>query len=259
VAGQIRRGVRRAAAGGAGRAAAQLAAHGRRRGSGLLARCTLAGLTSHELGPAEQIRSGLATLGCALAAVLAFGTFILAQLATGWQWAAGGPPSAAAATVVLATTTGVLGLLGIAAAAPVGWLAIAAVIRDRGRPVRWLAIVAASGATLLVCGARHFENGWPGTGGAGAEHALVPGGLAAFGWASTLSVSASLAHPALWARFPAAELTWMVASPLAWTGLVAGCVMVVRRLELTARLLRYLTALRAAAGIRQARRRLARG
>jgi hypothetical protein len=57
--------------------------------------------------------------------------------------------------------------------------------------------VAASGATLLVCGARHFENGWPGTGGAGAEHALVPGGLAAFGWASTLSVSAYLAHPAL--------------------------------------------------------------
>jgi hypothetical protein len=214
--------------------------------SGLLARCTAAGLTSHQLSPAEQIRSGLATLGCALSALFVFGLFILAQLAMGWQWAATGSRAAAAATVVMAVAAGILGLLALAAAAPVGWLVIGAVVRDRDR-LRWPAALAALCAVLVVSGARHFENGWPGTGGAGVEHGLVPGGLAAFGWASTLSVSAYWAHPGLWAMFPAAEMTWMVLSPLAWMGLVAGCVMVVRRLEGTRRLLRYLAAVGAAA------------
>jgi hypothetical protein len=102
-------------------------------------------------------------------------------------------------------------------------------------------------AALLVFGTRHFQNGWPGTGGTGTEHALVPGGLAAFGWASTLSVSAYWAHPALWGIFPAPEMAWMVLSPLAWIGLVAGVVAVIRRLQLPSGLLRYLAWLAAAA------------
>ena len=70
--------------------------------SGLLARCTTAGLTSHRLPPAEQIRYGVATLCCALAAFLALGVAMLAQLATGWQWFSPHSASVAAGTVVMA-------------------------------------------------------------------------------------------------------------------------------------------------------------
>jgi hypothetical protein len=213
--------------------------------SGLLARCTLAGLTSHELSPPEQIRAGLATLGCALAALLAFGLFLLAQLATGWQWAATTPPTTATGTLVMAAAALALGLIGLAAALPAGWQ-VAVMARSNARLAR-PAMVTLGCATVLVCGARHFENGWPGTGGVGPEHHLVPGGLAAFGWASTLSVSAYWAHPGLWGMFPAAEMTWMVLSPVAWIGLLVGCVTAVRRLTLPAGLLRYLAVLAAAA------------
>ncbi len=51
---------------------------------------------------------------------------------------------------------------------------------------------------------------------------LVPGGVAAFSWASTLSVSSFWAHPAALAAFPAAELAWMALSPLAVACVVAG-------------------------------------
>jgi hypothetical protein len=213
--------------------------------SGLLARCTLGGLTSHELSPPEQIRAGLATLGCALAALLAFGLFLLAQLATGWQWAASGTPTAATGTLVMAAAAAILGLIGLAAVVPVGWQ-VAVIARSDTR-LAVPAMIALGCATVLICGARHFENGWPGTGGVGPEHGLVPGGLAAFGWASTLSVSAYWAHPGLWGMFPAPELAWMVLSPVAWIGLVAGCVTVVRRLVLPVSMLRYLAVLAAAA------------
>lgn len=213
--------------------------------SGLLARLTLAGLTSHELSPPEQIRAGLATLGCALAALLTFGLFLLAQLATGWQWAATAPPSAATGTWVMTAAAAMLGLLGLAAAVPVGWQ-VSRIARSDARLAR-PAMIALGCATVLVCGTRHFENGWPGTGGLGPEHGLVPGGLAAFGWASTLSVSAYWAHPGLWGMFPAVEMAWMVLSPVAWIGLVAGCVTVIRRLVLPAGMLRYLAGLAAAA------------
>jgi hypothetical protein len=213
--------------------------------SGLLARCTLAGLTSHELSPPEQVRAGLATLGCALSALLAFGLFLLAQLAMGWQWASTAPANAATGTLVMAAAAAGLGLIGLAAAIPVGWR-VAVIARSDARLAR-PAIIALGCAVVLVCGARHFENGWPGTGGVGSEHALVPGGLAAFGWASTLSVSAYWAHPGLWGMFPAAEMAWMVLSPVAWAALVIGGVIVVRRLVLPAGMLRYLAALAVAA------------
>ncbi len=105
------------------------------------------------------------------------------------------------------------------------------------------AAIAAACAAAFVAGARHFQNAWPGTGGTGASHHLVPGGMAAFGWASTLSVSSFWAHPALLARFPAAELTWMAVSPAAGIALMVAAAVTVRRLSLPARLVRYLTRL----------------
>jgi hypothetical protein len=98
-----------------------------------------------------------------------------------------------------------------------------------------------------LVGGRHFGNGWPGTGGhPWAHQGLVPGGVAAFSWASTLSVSSFWAHPAALAAFPAAELAWMALSPLAVAATVTGAAAVVRRAGLapdvlSPRLLRFET------------------
>ncbi len=53
--------------------------------------------------------------------------------------------------------------------------------------------------------------------------------MAAFSWASTLSVSSFWAHPAALAAFPAAELAWMTISPLAVAAAVTGAATAVRR------------------------------
>ena len=82
---------------------------------------------------------------------------------------------------------------------------------------------------VLVIGGRHMANGWPGTGGhPWPQRGLVPGGVAAFGWATTLSVTSYWAHPAALLAFPAAEIGWMVVSPAALAGLAAGLARLVR-------------------------------
>ena len=90
------------------------------------------------------------------------------------------------------------------------------------------------GVVILIMGSRHFGNGWPGTGGhPWAPPGLVPGGVAAFAWASTLSVSSYWAHPAALSAFPSAELAWMALSPIALAAVVVGAVTAVRRIELS--------------------------
>jgi hypothetical protein len=101
-------------------------------------------------------------------------------------------------------------------------------------------LLTAAGTAVLAAGGRHFGNGWPGTGGHWWPHqGLAPGGIAAFGWASTLSVTSYWAHPAALASFPAAELAWMVLSPAALLSLATGAVRLVRRLELSPRVLAF--------------------
>lgn len=214
--------------------------------SGLLARCTAAGLTSHELPPAEQIQAGAATMCGAFAVFLTFGVAMLAQLATGWQWVSPRSASAVAGTVAMSAGAAVLMLIGLAAAVPVAW-AVAVAFGHRDLRLARPAGLALACAAALAVGTRHFQNSWPGTGGTGAHHHLVPAGLAAFGWAWTLSVSSFWAHPALLAIFPVPELIWMVLSPVAAVGLVTGLVIVVRRLALPGGVLRYLTYLAVAA------------
>jgi hypothetical protein len=218
-------------------------------GSGLLARLTLAGLTGHELPPRQEYRAGLGTLSCAIAVIGTLGVFMLAQLATGWQWAAAGPGPAASGTVIMAVAVGGLALVGLAAAVPAGYCAVRTAIGQRDARLALAIALAAGCGLILVIGTRHFQNGWPGTGGTGAEHALVPAGLAAFGWASTLSVSAYWAHPGLWGVFPAPELAWMILSPLAWVGAVTGVAATARRLDFPARLQAYVAGLGVAAAV----------
>ena len=217
--------------------------------SGMLARCTSAGLTRHELTPAEQIKYGVATLSCALAAFLTFGVAMLAQLATGWQWVAPRSASALGGSVAMSVGAACLVLIALLGALPVAWRAVVTAVRRRdGRLARSAGLMLASGA-VLAAGTLHFQNSWPGTGGTGALHRLVPAGIAAFGWASTLSVSSFWLHPALLSSLPAAMVAWMVLSPFAVIGLVAGLAAVVRRLTFPAWLLTYLARLAVAASV----------
>jgi len=218
------------------RRSADVAAHG------LLARIAVTGLTARAQPPAVQT----ATLGCALAAFGTLGVAMLAQLATGWQWVSPGSPSVAGATVLMTLAAGCIAITGLAAVVPVLGLILLAARRRNGRVVRPAGLAMACGVAL-VAGARQFQNSWPGTGGTGADHSLVPGGVAAFGWSSTLSVSSFWVHPALLVRFPVTELAWMAGSPVIGIALIIAAAAAVRRLALAGGVVRYLSRLACAA------------
>jgi hypothetical protein len=208
--------------------------------SGLLARLSGAGLAGQSLEPFDQVRSSLASLGCALAVFLVFGAAMWSQLAIGWQWSQPDTPGTTAGMIVMSAAMGVFGLLGLLATAPVAWTVLRRIAARDARSLVRPSLLVVAGAALLLIGGRHFANGWPGTGGhPWALQGIVPGGLAAFAWASTLSVSSYWAHPAALAAFPTAELAWMAISPVALVCLAVGAVKIVRRLHLSPRLLRY--------------------
>lgn len=208
--------------------------------NGTLARLSRAGLGGQRLAPADQARASLAALGCALAVFLTAGGAVWSQLLIGWQWA---PPSTRAAAVATVVMTGALLfflVLAVLAAVPVGWRLVRRAGGPSPRASRAGLVLAAVSLLVLVIGGRHMANGWPGTGGhPWPQRGLVPGGVAAFGWATTLSVTSYWAHPAALLAFPAGELAWMVISPAALAGLAAGLASLVRRLDLPPGLLRY--------------------
>ena len=218
---------------------------------GIVARLTEAGLCGFAPDGAERAgrraRASLASLACCAAVFLGFGTAMWSQLAIGWQWSA--PDTAAAvATVAMSVAMLALAVLALLAALPVARVVAARIARGRVRDLFGPSALFLAGLTVMVVGSRHFGNGWPGTGGHPWTHpGPVPGGVAAFSWASTLSVSSFWAHPAALAAFPAAELTWMALSPLALAGLVTGAAAVVRRTELSPAALRFETRLARAA------------
>lgn len=207
---------------------------------GLLARLTRAGLCGSPPESAEQVRAGLATAACSAGAFLAIGIAMWAQLTIGWEWE---PPRNAATMIGMTSMTAavlLLAVLALLAVGPLGWSAACAVRDRRARHLLAPALLAVAGAAVLAAGSHHFENGWPGTGAhAWAQQGLVPGGVAAFSWAATLSISSYWAHPAALAAFPAAEIAWMAVSPAALIAGVAGVAWLVRRLELSPRVLRF--------------------
>jgi hypothetical protein len=239
---------------------------------GLVARLTAAGLAGRPL-PApgsgvvtpqvryRQVSASLGSLGGALAVFFTAAAALWSELVIYRQALPRSPlpsPAAPAAqgahlppasTALLATdviSAAMLALLALAVLAALPVLATLAVrFRSAGQPGRpghparrALAIPAAgllAGVTFLFIGGRHFGNGWPGTGGHGS---FVPAGLAAFEWATSLSVSAYWAHPApFFAQFPRPEVYWMATSPLALAASVAAAVVLVRRAALSPRVL----------------------
>ena len=217
---------------------------------GLLARLAWAGLSGHRLESAEQVRAALATAACSMTAFLAFGVAMWAQLTIGWEWSS--PPGAATRFGMVAMSAAVLllAMLGLAAALPLAWIAVRRLVCQRGGRLLVPMLLAMTGAVVLAVGSHHFQNAWLGKGAVPwAQQSLVPGGVAAFSWAATLSFSSYWAHPAALAAFPPGEIAWMAVSPLALAALAVGLAGIVRRLDLSLRLLRYEAWLASAAGV----------
>jgi len=218
---------------------------------GIAARLTDAGLCGFAPDGTERAgqraRAGLASLACCAAVFLGLGGAIWSQLTIGWQWSA---PDATAAVTTVVISAAMLLLAGLAllAGLPVARAVAVRIVRGGARDLLGPSALFLGGLVVMVVGGRHFGNGWPGTGGHPWAHpGPVPGGVAAFSWASTLSVSSFWAHPAALAAFPAAELTWMALSPLALACLVTGAAAAVRRTELSPAMLRFETRLARAA------------
>jgi hypothetical protein len=208
--------------------------------SGWLARLTSAGLTGHPLPPAQQARASLASFGCAAAAFLVFGGAIWAQLTIGWQWSAPSTSATVAAMIVMTLGIGLMLALALVATVPIVVHIARRFINRRAQGLTRPLLLVVAAATLLVVGGRHFGNGWPGTGGHPWTHqGLVPGGVAAFTWALTLSVTSYWVHPAGLSSFPATEIAWMLVSPIALVSVVVGATKIVRRLDVSPRLLRF--------------------
>jgi hypothetical protein len=186
--------------------------------SGLLARLAAAGIA----GESEQ-RTKLGAIACLGGVFAVLGVGLSAQLMIGWQWA---PPTDPATTVGLAAIlTGLAALAAIVAlaAAPILWSAL----RTRAKGVRLPLLALAGGLAVLVLAGIHFAPHWPGAGGhAWNGKQLAPGGLAAFAWATTLSLTSYWAHPTKLATFPAGQLAWMISAPFAlrsYAGRAAVC------------------------------------
>jgi hypothetical protein len=217
---------------------------------GLLARLTDAGLAGLPLAgtadtdPGRPVRASIGTLGAALAVCLAVGAAMWSQLTIAWQFTV--PPDAMAPTMraTLVMSGAMLAFLAIAVLAVLPVLYV--VVRNFSKPLLRPLLVLVLAVGVLAVGGHHFGNGWPGTGGHGENGSLfpvIPAGLQAFAWALSLWVSSTWAHPAWLAAIGPRELAWMAVSPVALAAATAAAVTLVRRAELSPRLLGYETGL----------------
>jgi len=198
--------------------------------------------------PHRQVRASLATIGAALAVCLAFGAAMQSQLTIAWEWSTTGVASAADpnppfiplvagfATLISYAAMLAIGLLAIAAAIPVVVTVAVRLAAGAGRRLALPAAVFAAAVAVLFAGGRQFENGWVGTGG---HNGIIPGGVAAFEWATSLWVSAYWAHPGALAAFPLAERAWMAVTPCALAAAALAAATVVRRAGLSGRVLAF--------------------
>jgi hypothetical protein len=221
--------------------------------TGLLARVASTGLAGDTLEPQQQIRSGLAAVGCALIAFLAFGVAIWSQLTIGWQWSAPAAPATKAAMLVMSAVLLVFAVLALLAAIPLAWTLGRTLVQGRASGLVASVTSVVLGTVVLVVGSIHFGHGWPGTGGhpwAGRD--VVPIPVARLCWAATLWITSYWAHPGALASFPASEIAWMVASPIALLAVLIGATRTLRRLPLSPRALRYESWLGTAAALAMA-------
>jgi hypothetical protein len=215
--------------------------------SGLLARLATTGLAGQPVDPARLPTRALRSLGAVACAFSVLALAIWAQVTIGWQWSEPATAGTVWGMVVMSAAVAVLGLCCLAGAVPAAWTAVARLVHPGGRSVVGPLLLVVVSLGVLVVGARHFANGWPGTGGhPWAQRGLVPGGLAAFVWAFTLFVTSYWVHPGALEQFPAAEVAWMLVSPVALVTVVVGVRQLLRRVDPSPRLVLYYRRLAAA-------------
>ncbi len=208
--------------------------------NGMVARSAAAGLGGQPLDQEDAERRSLIAVGGALSIFIVFALAMWSQLTIGWQWSSPNTVSTSWAMFVMSAAIVACALLCLAAAAPVLWSVGRRLVRGRVTDLWAPLLLTIGGIAVLVVGTHHFANGWPGTGGhPWSRQGIVPGGVAAYAWASTLFVTSYWAHPAALSGFPASEVVWMVLSPLALTALLVGSAKLVRRLELSSGVLLY--------------------
>jgi hypothetical protein len=213
-------------------------------GNGIVARLAVAGLGGRSLQPDDNGRRSLAAFTCAVSLFVTVAIALWAQITIGWQWSVPSTSATTLAMVVMSLAVVGICVAGIASSVPVAWLALRSLHgRQRWERLRPLTLVVI-GLIVFVVGTHHFANGWPGTGGhPWAHQGIVPGGVAAYAWASTLFVSSYWLHPAALSNFPGAEVAWMFTCPLAVGVVMVGVAKLIRRLEFSDRLLRFERAL----------------
>jgi hypothetical protein len=219
---------------------------------GIVARLSAAGLCGlparepGDIAVSRHVTASLVSLGCCLAVALGFGAAMWSQLTIGWQWSAPASTAPVAAFATVATSVAMSALLAIVvlAALPVFLTVGRRIARGQAAGLPRPSAVFIAAAAIATFGGRHFENGWPGTGGHGG---FIPGGVAAFDWAMSLSVSSYWAHPGALVAFPVAEVAWMAICPLTQAVAVTSAAIVVQRIRLSPRVLAFETRLAAAA------------
>jgi hypothetical protein len=220
--------------------------------AGLLARLAAAGLAELHVeplaDPGRRVRVSLGTLCVALALCLALGAAMWSQIAIAWERtapASSTPPTRQATLVMSVAMLAFLALI-LLEVVPVGY----AITRNFSKRLLVPVLVLAAAVTMLAFGGHHFIYQWPGTGGHGENGGLfpaIPAGLQAFAWSLTFWFSSAWAHWAWLTGFGGWELAWMAVSPLAFAVAMAAAMTLVRRVELSPRLLAYETRLAALA------------
>jgi hypothetical protein len=208
----------------------------------IMARSAALGLSGTTVDPSDQPRRSLATLGSAAAIFLMFAISIWSHLTIARRWAA--PATTATRTAIITMTIAVTICIGAAVVGsiPLAWTATRAAARRSDPRLRGEALLFLTGLAALIAGGLAFHGGWSGTGTTPwSQQSIGPGGPAAFFWTSTLAVSAYWAHPTIMLTLPASELAWMVISPLALIVAGVGAAKIVLRLDLSVRLLRFVT------------------
>jgi hypothetical protein len=208
--------------------------------NGLVARSAAAGLGGQPFDPEASERRSLVAVGTALVAFMVCALAMWAQLTIGWQWAAPDTVGTSLAMFVMSAAVVAGAALCLAAVLPIVGSVVRGLIRGQARVLITPLVVIVIGLVILGVGIHHFANGWPGTGGhPWVGQGIVPGGVAAYAWASTLFVTSYWAHPAALGGFPAAEVAWMLLSPVALVSVLVASAKVVHRLDLSPKTLRY--------------------
>jgi hypothetical protein len=211
--------------------------------SGMTARLATAGLGGQPLDAEGSGRSSLATLAAALSLFSVVAVALWAQLTIGWQWAPPATRATSLAMVVMSLGIVAVGALSVLAIVPVAWLALRS-LATRWRHLLGPICLVLGSLVVLVVGTHHFANGWPGTRGhPWSGQGMVPGGVAAYAWASTLFVTSYWLHPSALAQFSGGEVAWMLMSPVAVAALIVGATRIVRRVDVPPRLICYERAL----------------